>query len=67
MVRPCGFPAGGSAAKPAKAERGLRATAGVLFGYARRYGQALVDRRLYLPKEWAKDAIPPNGLGGTNH
>lgn len=29
---------------------------GVFLGYAGRYGQALIDRRLYLPKEWAEDA-----------
>lgn len=29
---------------------------GVFLGYACRYGQALIDRRLYLPKEWAEDA-----------
>jgi SRSO17 transposase len=25
-------------------------------GYASRFGQALIDRRLYLPEAWAKDA-----------
>lgn len=34
----------------------MRATVGVFLGYAGRYGQALIDRRLYLPKEWAEDA-----------
>jgi SRSO17 transposase len=29
---------------------------GVFLGYATRQGQALLDRALYLPKEWAKDA-----------
>jgi SRSO17 transposase len=29
---------------------------GVFLGYAGRHGQALIDRRLYLPKEWAEDA-----------
>lgn len=29
---------------------------GVFLAYASRYGQALIDRRLYLPKEWAEDA-----------
>lgn len=29
---------------------------GVFLAYASRYGQALVDRRLYLPKAWAEDA-----------
>jgi SRSO17 transposase len=29
---------------------------GVFLGYAGRYGQALIDRRLYLPKGWADDA-----------
>ncbi len=28
---------------------------GVFVGYASRYGHALVDRRLYLPKTWADD------------
>ncbi|WP_119682027.1 IS701 family transposase [Indioceanicola profundi] len=28
---------------------------GVFLAYASRYGQALIDRRLYLPKEWAED------------
>lgn len=29
---------------------------GVFLAYASRFGQALIDRRLYLPKEWAEDA-----------
>jgi|BogFormECP03_OM2_1039629.scaffolds.fasta_scaffold05032_1 SRSO17 transposase len=29
---------------------------GVFLGYVSHAGQALVDRRLYLPKEWAEDA-----------
>jgi SRSO17 transposase len=29
---------------------------GVFLGYATRRGQALIDRELYLPKEWAEDA-----------
>ena len=29
---------------------------GVFASYASRYGHALVDRRLYLPKSWAEDA-----------
>ena len=28
---------------------------GVFLGYASRHGQALVDRALYLPADWAKD------------
>ncbi len=28
---------------------------GVFLAYASRYGQALIDRRLYLPKNWAED------------
>lgn len=28
---------------------------GVFLGYASRYGQSLIDRRLYLPKDWAED------------
>lgn len=28
---------------------------GVCLGYSTRHGQALLDRRLYLPKEWAED------------
>ena len=28
---------------------------GVFLAYASRYGQALIDRRLYLPKAWAED------------
>ncbi|MEJ2410272.1 MAG: IS701 family transposase [Novosphingobium sp.] len=30
--------------------------AGVFLGYASRYGQALIDRRLYLPQVWAEDS-----------
>ena len=40
---------------------------GVFLAYASRYGQALVDRRLYLPESWTKDparcakaSIPPS-------
>jgi SRSO17 transposase len=29
---------------------------GVFLGYASRFGQALIDRRLYLPEGWAADA-----------
>lgn len=29
---------------------------GVFVAYASRFGQALIDRRLYLPESWAKDA-----------
>jgi len=29
---------------------------GVFLGYASRYGHALIDRRLYLPKVWAQDS-----------
>lgn len=29
---------------------------GVFVGYASRFGQALIDRQLYLPKVWAEDA-----------
>lgn len=28
---------------------------GVFLGYASRYGHAMIDRRLYLPKTWAED------------
>ena len=28
---------------------------GVFLGYASRFGQTLIDRRLYLPKDWAAD------------
>ena len=28
---------------------------GVFLGYASRFGQALIDRRLYLPQDWAAD------------
>jgi len=28
---------------------------GVFLGYAGRHGQALIDRALYLPADWAKD------------
>src|SRR5215213_3554948 len=28
---------------------------GVFLAYASRYGQALIDRRLYLPEAWAQD------------
>jgi SRSO17 transposase len=30
---------------------------GVFLGYVSRAGQALVDRRLYMPREWAKDPV----------
>jgi SRSO17 transposase len=30
---------------------------GVFLAYASRLGQALIDRRLYLPEAWAKDAL----------
>jgi SRSO17 transposase len=30
---------------------------GVFLGYVSRRGQALVDRRLYLPQEWAEDPV----------
>lgn len=30
---------------------------GVFLAYASKYGQALVDRRLYLPKDWAEDRL----------
>ena len=29
---------------------------GVFLGYATRHGQVLIDRRLYLPADWARDA-----------
>jgi SRSO17 transposase len=29
---------------------------GVFLGYASPKGHALIDRRLYLPKDWAEDA-----------
>jgi hypothetical protein len=29
---------------------------GVFLAYASRFGQALIDRRLYLPQSWASDA-----------
>src|SRR5260221_412958 len=30
---------------------------GVFLAYASRFGQALIDRRLYLPKDWTADAL----------
>ena len=30
---------------------------GVFTAYASRWGQALVDRRLYLPRHWAEDTV----------
>jgi SRSO17 transposase len=30
---------------------------GVFLGYATKHGSALLDRELYLPKEWANDAV----------
>lgn len=30
---------------------------GVFLAYASRFGQALIDRRLYLPEVWARDAV----------
>jgi SRSO17 transposase len=41
---------------------------GVFLGYASRHGQALIDRALYLPERWTRDAVRcaaagiPNGL-----
>lgn len=32
------------------------AQVGVFLAYASRYGQSLIDRRLYLPKDWANNA-----------
>lgn len=36
---------------------------GVFLGYAARKGRALLDRELYLPKEWAGDAARRKGAG----
>src|SRR5207248_2767280 len=36
---------------------------GVFLGYATRKGRALLDRELYLPKEWANDAGPRKAAG----
>ena len=30
---------------------------GVFLAYASRYGQALIDRRLFLPEAWASSAL----------
>lgn len=45
---------------------------GVFLAYASRHGQALIDRRLYLPKGWAEDearrakaAVPPDIVFAT--
>lgn len=35
---------------------------GVFLGYASRWGQALIDRRLYLPESWASDAARRQGV-----
>src|ERR1700712_3001135 len=34
---------------------------GVFVAYASRFGQTLIDRRLYLPEGWAKDAVRRQG------
>lgn len=39
------------------------AQVGVFLGYSARKGRALVDRALYLPKEWAADAGRRKGAG----
>jgi SRSO17 transposase len=36
---------------------------GVFLGYATKAGRALLDRELYLPKEWAKDAARRKAAG----
>src|ERR671938_1608224 len=36
---------------------------GVFLGYASRHGQALIDRALYLPEGWARDAGRRAGAG----
>ena len=41
---------------PGTAGRVENCQIGVFLGYAGRYGQALIDRRLYLPKAWTGDA-----------
>ncbi len=38
------------------AERIENSQVGVFLGYASQHGHALIDRALYLPKEWAEDA-----------
>jgi len=40
---------------------------GVYMGYASRQEHALVDLRLYLPKEWAKDRIRRKACGVPKH
>jgi SRSO17 transposase len=35
---------------------------GVFVGYASRFGQAWIDRRLYLPEAWAKDGAATSAL-----
>src|SRR5262249_25473552 len=39
---------------------------GVFLGYASKRGRALLDRALYLPKEWANDAGRREGAGVPN-
>lgn len=36
---------------------------GVFVAYASRYGQALIDRRLFLPEAWAADQAPRANAG----
>lgn len=36
---------------------------GVFLGYSTRHGQALLDRRLYLPKQWAEDGERRSAAG----
>src|SRR4028118_1755844 len=47
---------GGAPPDSGAAGRGENCQVGVFAAYASRWGHALIDRQLYLPREWAEDA-----------
>ena len=40
---------------------------GVFLSYASRFGHSLIDRRLYLPKDWADDRARRSKVGIPEH